>query len=69
MAESRGKIMTSVEENVIREFHAGIVKAVEEAEKEHEADKRNGKKREVYRFVSAQEIAISDLCAELGLAL
>lgn len=61
--------MVSDKEKVIRGFYADIVKAVEEAEREYEADRRSVKKREVYRFVSAQEIAICDLCAKLGVAL
>ena len=61
--------MVSDKEKAIRGFYADIVKAVEKAEREHEADKRSVKKREIYQFVSAQEIAISDLCAKLGIAL
>ena len=55
------------ERKIIEEFYKNIVNAVEVAEKEYMADKRNVRKREVYRFVSAQELAVSDLCAELGI--
>ena len=39
--------------------------ALEQAEKEYDNDKKNAKKREVYRYVAAQEAALSDLCYEL----
>lgn len=42
-----------------------LVAALEKADKEYNNDKKNAKKREVYRYVVAQEAVLNDLCYEL----
>lgn len=42
-----------------------LVAALEQADKEYNNDKKNAKKREVYRYVVAQEAVLNDLCYEL----
>lgn len=42
-----------------------LVAALEQVEKEYNNDKKNAKKREVYRYVVAQEAVLNDLCYEL----
>lgn len=54
---------------IIRAEYAEIIKALEIAEKEYSKDKRNGAKRQTYRYVSAQENELSDLCAKLEIEL
>lgn len=56
-------------EILVRREYAEIVKALEEAEQLHEEDKRSVKKRELYQFIAAKELAISELCNILGIAL
>ena len=54
---------------IIRKEYAEVVKALNEAEKEYDQDKRSTKKRETYQFVLAQEMILDDLCCELGIEL
>lgn len=42
-----------------------LVAALEKVDKEYNNDKKNTKKREVYRYVAAQEAVLNDLCYEL----
>lgn len=56
-------------EIIIRREYAAIVRALEEAERLHEADKRSVKKRELYQFMVAEEFAISELCKVLEIEL
>lgn len=42
-----------------------LVAALEKADREYNNDKKNTKKREVYRYVAAQEAILNDLCYEL----
>lgn len=42
-----------------------FVAALEQADREYNNDKKNTKKREVYRYVAAQEAILNDLCYEL----
>ena len=49
---------------VIRMYNE-TVEALEKADKEYSNDKKNAKKREVYRYVAAQEAVLNDLCYEL----
>lgn len=42
-----------------------LVAALEQADREYNNDKKNTKKREVYRYVAAQEAVLNDLCYEL----
>lgn len=42
-----------------------LVAALEKVDKEYNNDKKNTKKREVYRYVAAQEAILNDLCYEL----
>lgn len=53
----------------IRKTYAEVVKALNEAEKEYDRDKRSTKKRETYQFISAQEMILNDLCCELEIKL
>lgn len=50
---------------IIIKMYNETAKALEQAEKEYDDDKKNAKKREVYRYVAAQEVVLSDLCYEL----
>lgn len=61
--------MTAEEISIIRCYYAETVKQLEEAEKAHDADKKNTKKREVYQYIFAQAAAISDICDELEIEL
>lgn len=54
---------------IIRKEYAEVVKALNEAEKEYNCDKRSTKKRETYQFISAQEMILDDLCCELEIDL
>lgn len=56
-------------EILVRREYAAIVKALKEAERLHEEDKRSVKKRELYHFMQAEELAISELCKTLGIQL
>lgn len=51
-------------EIIIRMYNE-TAEALEQADKEYNNDKKNAKKREVYRYVVAQEAVLSDLCYEL----
>ena len=42
-----------------------LVAALEHADKEYNNDKKNTKKRDVYRYIVAQEAVLNDLCYEL----
>lgn len=42
-----------------------LVAALEQVEKEYNNDKKNTKKRDVYRYIVAQEAVLNDLCYEL----
>ena len=42
-----------------------LVAALEKVDKEYNNDKKNTNKREVYRYVAAQEAVLNDLCYEL----
>lgn len=53
----------------IHKTYTEVVKALNEAEKEYDRDKRSIKKRETYQFISAQEMVLEDLCCELGIEL
>jgi hypothetical protein len=55
--------------HTIRKFYKGIRKALDEAEIEYNKNKRSVKAREAYQFIAGQEMAISDLCSELGIEL
>lgn len=61
--------MTTEEITIIRRYYAGTVEALDEAEKAYNSDKKSVKKREIFQYVAAQEAALSDLCAELGVEL
>lgn len=54
---------------IIRKEYAEVVKALDEAEKEYDRDKRSTKKRGTYQFISAQEMILDDLCCELEIEL
>lgn len=49
---------------IIRMYNE-TAEALEQADREYNNDKKNAKKREVYRYVAAQEAVLSDLCYEL----
>ncbi len=55
--------------DIIKKEYVEIVKSLNEAEKEYNADKRSVKKREVYQFIAAQEMLLSDLCEKLDIEL
>lgn len=50
---------------IIIKMYNETAKALEQAEKEYDDDKKNAKKREAYRYVAAQETVLNDLCYEL----
>lgn len=50
---------------IIIKMYNETAEALEQAEKEYDDDKKNAKKREVYRYVAAQEAVLNDLCFEL----
>lgn len=54
---------------IIRQEYAEVVEALKKAEQEHNADKRSVKKREVYQFIAAQEMELTELCNKLGIEL
>lgn len=54
---------------IIRQEYAGVVEALKKTEQEHNADKRSVKKREVFQFVAAQEMELTELCHKLGIEL
>ena len=53
----------------IRQEYAEVVEALRKAEQEHNADKRSVKKREIFQFVAAQEMELTELCQKLGIQL
>lgn len=55
--------------HTIRKFYKEIREALDEAEIEYNKNKRSVKKREEFYYIFAQETAISDLCAKLGIEL
>lgn len=62
------KKLTMTREGIIKtiiRMYNETAEALEQADKEYNNDKKNAKKREVYRYVAAQEAALSDLCYEL----
>lgn len=50
---------------IIIKMYNEIVETLEYADREYNNDKKNTKKREVYRYVAAQEAVLNDLCYEL----
>ena len=50
---------------IIIKMYNETVEALEYADKEYNSDKKNSKKREVYRYIAAQEAVLNDLCYEL----
>lgn len=50
---------------IIIKMYNETAEALEKADKEYNNDKKNAKKREVYRYVVAQEAVLNDLCYEL----
>lgn len=64
--------MSVTKEQVIktmRKYYKGIRTALDEAEQKYNLDKRSVKKREVYQFITAQEMIVNDICNELGINL
>ena len=50
---------------IIIRMYNETAEALEQADREYNNDKKNTKKREVYRYVAAQEAILNDLCYEL----
>lgn len=50
---------------IIIKMYNETAEALEKADKEYNNDKKNAKKREVYRYVVVQEAVLNDLCYEL----
>lgn len=50
---------------IITKMYNETAETLEKADKEYNNDKKNAKKREVYRYVVAQEAVLNDLCYEL----
>ena len=50
---------------IIIKMYNETAEALEKADKEYNNDKKNAKKREVYRYVVAQEAVLNGLCYEL----
>lgn len=50
---------------IIIKMYNETVEALEYADKEYNNDKKNTKKRDVYRYIVAQEAVLNDLCYEL----
>lgn len=50
---------------IIIRMYNETAEALEKADKEYNSDKKNSKKREVYRYIATQEVVLSDLCYEL----
>ena len=53
--------------SIIRREYAETIKALDEAEKGYNSDRRSIKKREIYQYIAAQEAALSDLCENIGI--
>jgi len=54
---------------IIRKEYSEVVQALREAENAYNVDKRSVKKREIFQFVAAQEMELSDLCNKLEIEL
>lgn len=54
-------------EQTIKEYYAECVAACDEAEKAYDADKRSGKKREIYQYCFAQVEAMVELMEKLDI--
>jgi hypothetical protein len=50
---------------IIIKMYNETAEALEQADREYNNDKKNAKKREVYRYIVAQEAVLNDLCYEL----
>lgn len=50
---------------IIIKMYNETAEALEQADREYNNDKKNAKKREVYRYIVAQEAILNDLCYEL----
>ena len=61
------KLTAEQMEKLIRAERRDAVKALNDAEKAYEADKRSVKKREVYQYTFAQVEAIDNLCFMLDI--
>lgn len=53
--------------SIIHREYAETIKALDEAEKDYNSDRRSIKKREIYQYIAAQEAALSDLCENIGI--
>lgn len=67
MSNYKKKLTMTREEmiKIIIRMYNETAEALEKADKEYNSDKKNSKKREVYRYIAAQEVVLSDLCYEL----
>lgn len=67
MSNYKKKLTMTREEmiKIIIRMYNETAEALEQADKEYNNDKKNAKKREVYRYVAAQEAVLNDLCFEL----
>lgn len=54
---------------IIRKEYAEVIKELREAESDYNADRRSVKKREIFQFIAAQEMELSELCGKLGIEL
>lgn len=50
---------------IIIKMYNETAEALEKVDKEYNNDKKNTKKRDVYRYIVAQEVVLNDLCYEL----
>lgn len=50
---------------IIIKMYNETAEALEKVDKEYNNDKKNTKKRDVYRYIVAQEAVLNDLCYEL----
>lgn len=67
MSNYKKKLTMTREEmiKIIIRMYNETAEALEKADKEYNSDKKNSKKREVYRYIAAQEVVLNDLCYEL----
>lgn len=67
MSNYKKKLTMTREEmiKIIIRMYNETAEALEKANKEYNSDKKNSKKREVYRYIAAQEAVLNDLCYEL----
>lgn len=67
MSNYKKKLTMTREEmiKIIIRMYNETAEALEKADKEYNSDKKNSKKREVYRYIAAQEAVLNDLCYEL----